>query len=413
MIEELQVKWKINSFYSDRDGHIYVTYERDESDEHSLTSVTIKKDAPRGFRHSPEMEFIILIHFTNDETGEKNKVEHPLVQLLNVHPALINKPPLILGRHHVEFQFINNSTDQIKEVVDLIHQHLGFDDDILEDVYRNFGLAGKLTYYEEITSLVRHDQHEQAIALANKLLMLRGKIKNHNPFELYETIMDIMKEFPETAVRLFLLMPQFLEVNLQLGEAYKRLYHLKVEKGAEAHEASVDLLQAIECFERIINNRTSQILLGIYPRKMTPMPHEYYKIVDQACDESMAEVLDQLLDLCKTDKIELDDITKISYQERQFYLRIKTSDLPNNQKRLDQLYDVLCGNDGLNPHVQNIEGSPEVLLALAREMRGLRSQLNIGNDLQGDSTRAGFFKRRRKVRQPDDAFSSSIASPKK
>ncbi len=166
------------------------------------------------------------------------------------------------------------------------------------------------------------------------------------------------------------------------------------------------LQEAINYFEKIINNQSEHKLRGIYPYNMVTIAH--YNKIYQDCDSAMVKALDQIFYLHKLDYLELDEETKIDYQERQFCLRFKTPKLQDNQERLDRLYDELCGNNGLDPHVKNIQGDPHVLIALAKEFRYLRLQLKIAQEQESECSKTDFFKHHGQQKEEQTSSRSSM-----
>ncbi len=225
-----------------------------------------------------------------------------------------------------------------------------------------------------IIQLVKNNQLElAATTVTNKLAELKKEYFSE-PWKLFEEISDVAKQYPEQAISLFLLLPPYLEVNLEIGLTHIIAYHHKIEKNHPAHKAYDHIKVAMSCFEKHIAGICPIQPRGIYPYNMR---YRYpFNKMDQRCDEGIIAAIDQIFYLANLKYIELDEITRLEYQERQFSLRLKTPNLTtDNQERIDRLYDELCGNNGMNPHVKNINGDPVVLLALAKELRNAKRQL--------------------------------------
>ena len=390
MKDAMKMRWKIQTTSGPHYGDLSFTCSHDDPAEGSIYKLHFKKERYWNAESREEFSYSIEIIFADGQEDAINNRENIVVKMLLDHSALTYQQPTIIGGNSLIFNFKNDDAQEREEVIDLIHQHVNFDNDTLADICCNFGLGGVKTHYDEIIRLVKNNQEERAAFAVKKILSLLKRTLNREPWKLYETILNIAKQFPEQAISLFLLMPPYLEVNLQIGSTHMIGYHHKITNNSPVFETYNHIKIAMDCFEKHIAGICPLQPRSLYPYNIVDLSTHFYNM-DQRCNNGLVNALDQFFYLAGLKYIELDEKTRLEYQERQFRLRFITPKLPDNQERLDRLYDELCGNNGMNPRVKNIKGDPDVLLALAKELRELKLQLKQ----QTDYAQSDFFKQKK------------------
>lgn len=245
----------------------------------------------------------------------------------------------------------------IEKLIDFIHQIMPFQDVLLDDVMHTTGYNNTPNYEQEIKQYLDNRQSDEALLLAKQMLTLRAETYTTDEESIVIAIAEYCQEINDmdSALALYQMVPQEKKSHLVFAQAYLDAVDSCMESddrqgvGEHINEA---FGHALSAFENICNNNYSKQSLKL-----------------------LFTVIEKMLFLKSIQLLELKEDRQLELREMRFPLLLKLHDYTNeSQTKIDRAYDELCGNNGFSPAVTSVQGQPEILLSIARQIRQLKEE---------------------------------------